>query len=478
MRRAALCFLIATIFALESSSAWPQAAWDPTFGGPGIAYSNSNKTAAGQGTRVSLAIDFGGKVMFSRAPYDGRWRGAGGSVNANIASVTGYDISAFGTSAMAVAVYFGNSLGVKIHTGSTIESPIPSGYVSLETACGAAVSFTSSAKGSNVTLSGSNKVATSGASGGQNGVKTDCTIALGTSVKVMVELEIPASGSAWGSPYEFGLVNSTWDGNTENLANTANAATWWSNSCCTPGWYRNGSGDQTINRMDNGSVPVITNASNFARPVVATVTPITSGKKVYYEIKIDVIAGGFVVGLADGNMPPIDTTNQQRAYPGNPDTGGIGIQSAAIYGSTTSATIPTFVDGDVVGFAVDTNTSPAGVWARMNISGTPTWVGRGGGCGTADPVSGTCPFTNAALSSSTLYPAGALYSQTSNAGGTISINGGSTSFTFGPPTGFCALDTPSCGTPSPSGPRGRIWGHLRAVPSNDNARNCALEVAS
>jgi len=425
------------------------ASWDTTFGGPGIGYSNGNKTASGQGTRVSLAIDFGAKVMFSRAPYDGRWRGAAGSANANIASVTGYDISAFGTSAMAVAVHISNSLGVKIHTGSTIQSPIPSGYVSLETACGTAVAFTTSAKGSNVTLSGSNMVATTGAGSG-NGVKTDCAIALGTSVKAMVELELPSSGASWSTQYEFGVVNTTWDGNASDMTGNTDSASWWSSSCCNPGWYRNGSGDQTINRMDNGSIPGFGDASDFARPVVSTNIPITSGKKVYYEITINTVAGGYVVGLADGNMPPIDTTANRRAYPGNPTTGGIGFQGATAYGTTTSATIPTFSDGDVVGFAVDTTTSPAGVWARMNISGTPTWVGVGGGCSPINPATGQCPFTNAALSSATLYAAGAVYSQSSNAGGTISINGGSTAFTFGPPSGFSPLDG---GAPS----RGRAF---------------------
>jgi len=456
--------LIVAIGVMAASSVWAQAVWDATFGGPGIAYSNGNKTASGQGTRVSLAIDFGAKRLFARAPYDGRWRGAAGSVNADISLVTGFDISSFGTAAMAIAVSISNSLGVKIHTGGTIQSPFPAGYVSPETACGAAVSFTSSAIGANVTLSGSNMIATTGTSAGGNGVKTDCTIALGTAVQVMVELELPAPGASWSTEYNFGLVTSAWDG-TKSVHYTAGEAVgWWSSSCCTPAWPF----DQTLVRMDNGNIPGWTDASDFARPVVSTAVPITSGKKVYYEVKIDATAGGFIVGIADGAMPPIDTTAQRRAYPGNSTYGGIGITSATLNGSTSSATIPTFADGDVIGFAVDTTTSPAGVWARMNISGTPTWVGGGSGCSPINPVTGQCPFLNAALSSSTLYPAGAVYSQSSNAGGTISINGGTTAFTFGPPSGFCALDqTSGCSSPRP---RGMIWGfRLPPRPANDNA---------
>jgi len=464
MRRALSRLLIVAIVALTASSAWAQSVWNTTFGGPGIAYSNSNKTATGEGTRVAIAIDYGAKKIFARAPYDGRWRGAAGSVNADISLVTGSDLSSFGTTAMAIAFNMSNSLGARIHTGATIQSPFPSGYVSPETACGATVAFTSSAKGSNVTLSGSNTIATT-STGSGNGVKTDCAIALGTSVKVMVEIELPSPGASWSSQYEFGVVTPTWDGQTDSVHNASGKSHgWWSSSCCTPGWPS----DQTLNRMDNGNIPGWNDASDFARPVVSTAVPITTGKKVYYEIKIDAIAGGYVVGLADANMPPIDSTAQRRAYPGNPTTGGIGIGAATAYGTTTSATIPTFADGDVVGFAVDTTTSPAGVWARMNISGTPTWVGGGSGCSPIDPVTGSCPFLNAALSSSTLYPAGAVFSQSSNAGGTISINGGSSAFTFGPPAGFCALDQISGCTATR--PRGMIWGfRLPPRPANDNA---------
>ncbi len=435
--RGVIGFLLGLLLGCAPAAA-VDTAWDTTFGAPGVTYAASggidNRSVSGAGKRIMIAIDWSAKRAYARAPHDGRWHGASGSVNANIASVTGYDISAFGTSTMYWASRGNAASGtsIRIHAGSTIQSAIPSGYTTHDAACGGTTTYDSGKLGSGTTLSVSDSVMTYGGSGSDGAVAT-CGIALGTSAKTVVEFEVPYTGGTVGTVLNFGMVNSSYSAGAD-MTGTTNAFAYKSTSGSNI-WVRNGS--------SGGAVPDVSisnsGSQNFPRGARANISK--SSGKWYWEVTASTTTGTVLIGVVDSTFPAIDSTNLQRAYPGNPATGGFGISNGACWNITCDETAPEINSGDVIGFALDMDASPPELWVRVKVAGVYVW--NGGVCGGApNPETGDCPLSPATGWAGALYPAAAVYSASSNAGGTLVINGGRTAFTHTKPSGFAPLDPP------------------------------------
>ena len=450
------------------------AAWDTTFGAPGVVYTTSggiaNRQVEGAGFRFMLAIDRNADRMYSRRPgNDGAWRGAAGSRNRDITSVTGRDISSWSATAITVAVWIANSSSIKIHTGTTIQGEIPAGYQTLAAACGATVAFTATGLGSNVTLSDSNMVMTTGSGTSNNGAKVDCTLAANGTEKIVFEVEVPSYGGTWGSNIQVGFVNSSWTGSS-NLANSADAEGYWSDSCCAAGWFKNGTGDQTVSNIDSGA----TTAQTFHRGVRAT-SSAASGELKVWEITVDTATGGFTMGVADSVFRALDSDAGGSAFVGgsvnNGTTAGthsFGFTEGGVCydnNSTTSCTNAAPNTGTVVMFVL--NNSTRKLWWGHNASGSFTWYG-GPSC-SPNPATATCGFDISGLSAGALWPAVSLRASTGNKGGQLTINGGATAFTWAAqiPSGYTALDPPS------AVPRSRA----RIIGANDNFPACRADPA-
>lgn len=459
MIRYLLAFLLVIGQALlpGKASAVDPVAWDTTFGTPGVIYATdgsiANRSIQGSGFRVMYAVDWSAKTIAEFVPYVGVWRGASGSESGTLASVTMYSFSSLGSATLYPYIRFTSTGGTdKLHTGSTIQNLIPSGYTTLDSACGTTVTFDPSKIASGMSLSDGNTVATYSGSGGLGGAAT-CGLAAGSSNKTVFEVEYPSSGGVWPAYTEVGLINSSFTIGNQSVASTNSIGR------CTGGcgeqWYFNSTPGGAVYTTTSSN----TAAQNFNRGARATVSK--SSGKWYWEVTISQTTGGYVTGVVDGGFAATDSTKADRAYPGNPTTGGFGFNGSGCAGSTCGAASGSFVspaDGDVIGWAMDCTGSPCLVWFKAkNNGGTYVWYGKGT-CSVSGPGD-SCGISNATGWTAPLYPAASLQSSSSNSGGTLVINGGATAFTHAVPSGYSPLD-PQTTVPRS---RARIFGAIDSI---------------
>ncbi len=385
---------------------------------------------------IGVAVDEAADLLWYRS-CDGTWHGNGGGADP-VTGTSGLSISGISGSYYPATGSYGINTILYSNFGSRpFNKAAPSGFSSVNTAVGSAVTINPSDKSANITLSDGDLVGTQTANDG-------------TASNARATSTIPTSAKVY---YEFGNRHASGGGSVLAFQGAANGsaplATYLGIGTGGVGWH-----------LQNGFVYVngsnITNYDPYQGPCNTTfgarATSSKSTDKWLFEVVLTYAASGqpvFGIGnsTASINLPI-----------GN-DTNGIGCNAAngniQINAVTQTPNCGTMASGVAALVAVDLTAKK--FWVYSSSSGL--W--NNDVIGNQNPATGTGGVTFAF--SGPYFPSisvatSALTTMTVNFGATAFVNAGAS------PSGFCAWDAPG---PAPSCVAGRPRGYVFGANDND-----------
>jgi hypothetical protein len=396
--------------------------WNPADMAVGnITLSNSNMTATGGGGPIiGVAVDLTANRLWFWNPTAQRWNGAASGTQNPATGTGGYDISYItGAKFPAWSGFNGTNGDVCLANfgASAFQNALPSGFSSWDTLAATATTWNPSDKSPNISLSGSNLIATA--------VTTTSTFR-----------SVRATTSASSGKGYFELQANTIDTSNGWMACIGNSSALLTNYV---GSSLNGLGYQAQGSVfKNGSNlgTIDTYNGSFYRSVRGT-TSASSGK-LYLEVTASAVdaSNGFLFGLANASFLMVPTQlGANNNGIGFQKEGSVWLNNAkSITGSGSNG----YTAGATPALAVDFGAQK--IWFYSTQSGN--W--NNAAIGSQNPATGTGGISITALGS-TLYPVFTAFSAGTD---TAILNTGGTTFANTVPSGFSAWDGVSGVTPN------------------------------